>query len=67
MGEKKKVYRAGFKPMGSKWDNFICLSKQLLPLQHTSKYSTPDGQRYVCVWRMWFGKCWNAVHTKVEA
>jgi hypothetical protein len=33
--------------------------KQLLPLQYVSTYGE-NGKRYVEVWRMWFGKCFDS-------
>ena len=30
--------------------------KQLLPLTYVSEYGA-EGQKRVCVWRMWFGHC----------
>jgi hypothetical protein len=32
--------------------------KQLLPLQYISTY-TENGKRYLTIWRMWFGNCFN--------
>lgn len=32
------------------------LCKQLLPLTYVSTYGDKEGQK-VCVWRMWFGRC----------
>jgi hypothetical protein len=32
--------------------------KQLLPLSYVSYYGEHDAS-YVCVWRMWFGRCFN--------
>lgn len=33
-------------------------SKQLLPLTYRSKY-VKDGKKVFCVWRMWFGQCFD--------
>ncbi len=36
---------------------FWCF-KQLFPLTYRSHYEQ-DGKKMFCVWRMWFGNCFN--------
>lgn len=33
--------------------------KQLFPLTYRSEYADTDGNPRFCVWKMWFGKCYN--------
>lgn len=37
---------------------FIWYLKQLLPLRYESVY-LEGGKRMLCIWRMWFGRCFN--------
>lgn len=38
--------------------NLLWYPKQLLPLTYVSNYGDAEGQK-VCVWRMWFGRCFD--------
>ena len=38
---------------------FLFLIKQLLPFTYWSKFSTPDGKKYLTIWRQWFGIPFN--------
>lgn len=33
--------------------------RQLLPLTYWSKYRDAHDQRHFCIWRMWFGRCFD--------
>jgi hypothetical protein len=33
-------------------------ARQLLPLTYVSKYGQ-DNKTMLCIWRMWFGRCFN--------
>lgn len=37
---------------------FIWYLKQLLPLRYESVY-LEGGKKMLCIWRMWFGRCFN--------
>jgi len=32
--------------------------KQLFPLRYKSEYME-NGEKCLCIWRMWFGRCYN--------
>lgn len=38
--------------------------KQLLPLRYESTY-TEAGHRWLTIWRMWFGRCYNVRNYKL--
>lgn len=41
------------------WSLFIIwYLKQLLPLRYESVY-LEGGKRWLCIWRMWFGRCFS--------
>ena len=43
--------------------------KQLLPLTYWTVYVRGEGkktQKMVSIWRMWFGKCFNAISFEVQ-
>jgi len=39
--------------------------KQILPLQYVSEYRE-DNERYLSIWRMWFGKCFKIKRYKLS-
>lgn len=45
-------------------EKLIWSVKQLLPLKYETNYSNNEG-KFNCVWRMWFGKPFNIIHTKL--
>lgn len=51
--------KAGFHRKEEKMKKFLFLIKQLLPFTYWSKFSTPDGKKYLTIWRQWFGISFN--------
>lgn len=41
--------------------------KQLLPLRYESVYIDENGQRMLCIWRMWLGFCFRVRYFKLAA
>ena len=41
------------------WERVIWYMKQLLPLRYETIYGGTGGKRYLSIWRMWFGRCFN--------
>lgn len=39
-------------------DEILWYLKQLLPLIYVSEFKE-NGVRRLCIWRMWFGRCFN--------
>lgn len=39
--------------------------KQLLPLTYRSICES-EGKNYFCVWKMWFGKCYNIERYEIK-
>ena len=33
--------------------------KQLFPFTYHTIYKQTDNRKYICIWNMWFGKCFN--------
>ena len=46
-------------------DNIIWYFKQLLPLSYWTVYGK-DGKQYYCIWRMWFGRCFNIIEFEIN-
>lgn len=40
--------------------------KQLFPFQYHTVYGKEDGSWYMCVWRMWFGRCFDINEHKLD-
>ena len=40
--------------------------KQLLPLTYRSRYRDAAGARHFCVWRMWFGRCFQVEDYQIQ-
>lgn len=41
-----------------KMSRIIWYLKQLFPLMYVSEY-TANGKKELCIWRMWFGRCFD--------
>lgn len=40
--------------------------KKFVPLKYDTDYvETKTGKKIVCIWNMWFGKCYNVKHYEV--
>ncbi len=46
-------------------DKLIYYIKQLLPLKYHSKYRLQTGEKYLIIWRQWFGKPFDIEHFKL--
>lgn len=33
--------------------------KQLVPLSYWTRYSDDAGKQHLCLWHMWFGRCFD--------
>lgn len=40
--------------------------RQLFPLRYEVYYEDADGVEWRCQWRMWFGRCFDTKHERVD-
>jgi len=40
--------------------------KQLFPCLYYTVYAKDNGDTYFCIWRMWFGQCFNVIEVKTD-
>lgn len=62
----KTLYSNLSKGWANRRQKAVWYLKQLLPLTYWTKYRGQEGEQHFCVWRMWFGRCFNVTDVVVQ-